>query len=325
LTSGIGEPYTMTVIGMDGTMYGMEDGILFAIGKTPGISINDVTVPYVGTTAQFTVSLDYPRTTAITVHYATADGTALAGVNYTATSGDLTFNPGQQTATINVPINAQSVTGTSANFFMNLTSPSGAVITDNQGQATILGRPARVQSTVVDDGSAQRSMVRSLTVTFSATVSFAGAVENAFTLTRASDGAVVGFTATAQIMGGVTVVTLNGFTGGATNFGSLADGRYTLTAIAGQISSGGQAIDGNGDGTPGDNYTFGDPQGLFRMFGDVNGDRTVNGLDLGFFRNAFGTSAGDPNFLSYFDYNGDGVINGFDLGQFRTRFGTMLP
>jgi hypothetical protein len=105
----------------------------------------------------------------------------------------------------------------------------------------------------------------------------------------------------------------------------LADGRYTLTAIAGQISSGGQAIDGNGDGTPGDNYTFGDPQGLFRMFGDVNGDRTVNGLDLGFFRNAFGTSAGDTNFLSYFDYNGDGVINGFDLGQFRTRFGTVLP
>jgi hypothetical protein len=325
LTSGIGEPYTMTVIGMDGTMYGMEDGILFAIGKTPGISITDVTVPYVGTTAQFTVSLDYPRTTPITVHYATADGTALAGVNYTSTSGDLIFNPGQQTATINVAINPQSVTGTSANFFMNLTSPSGAVITDNQGQGTILGQPARVQSTVVDDGSAQRSMVRSLTVSFSATVSFAGAVENAFTLTRVSDGAAVGFTATAQIIGGVTVVTLDGFTGGATNFGSLADGRYTLTAIAGQISSGGQALDGNGDGTPGDNYTFGDPQGLFRMFGDVNGDRTVNGFDLGFFRNAFGTQTGDANYLSYFDFNGDGVINGFDLGQFRTRFGTMLP
>jgi len=51
----------------------------------------------------------------------------------------------------------------------------------------------------------------------------------------------------------------------------------------------------------------------------------VNGLDLGFFRNAFGTQAGDTNYLSYFDLNADGVINGFDLGQFRTRFGTMLP
>jgi hypothetical protein len=61
------------------------------------------------------------------------------------------------------------------------------------------------------------------------------------------------------------------------------------------------------------------------MFGDVNGDATVNGLDLGVFRNAFGTQVGDPNFLSYLDFDGDGVINGFDLGQFRNRFGTMLP
>ena len=72
-------------------------------------------------------------------------------------------------------------------------------------------------------------------------------------------------------------------------------------------------------------YTFGDAQGLFRMFGDVNGDQTVNGLDFGFFKNAFGTQIGDANYLSYLDINGDGVINGFDFGQFRTRFGTMLP
>ena len=57
----------------------------------------------------------------------------------------------------------------------------------------------------------------------------------------------------------------------------------------------------------------------------MNGDQTVNGLDFGFFKNAFGTQAGDPNYLSYFDFNGDGVINGFDFGQFRMRFGTTLP
>jgi hypothetical protein len=84
-------------------------------------------------------------------------------------------------------------------------------------------------------------------------------------------------------------------------------------------------LDGNGDGTAGDNYTFGDAQGLHRLFGDVNGDQVVNGFGLGFFRTAFGTQAGDPNYLSYLDINGDGVINGFDLGQFRTRFWTMLP
>jgi hypothetical protein len=48
----------------------------------------------------------------------------------------------------------------------------------------------------------------------------------------------------------------------------------------------------------------------------------VNCLDLGYFRNAFGTAAGDPGYL---DFNGDGAINGLDLGQFRLRFGTSLP
>jgi hypothetical protein len=120
-------------------------------------------------------------------------------------------------------------------------------------------------------------------------------------------------------------VTLSGFTGAETEFGSLIDGRYTLTVRSNQISAGGLALDGDGNGAGGDDFTFGSAQGLFRYFGDVNGDATVNGFDLGFFRNAFGSSAGDPSFLSFFDINGDGTINGFDLGQFRTRFGTTLP
>jgi beta-propeller repeat-containing protein/dockerin type I repeat protein len=175
----------------------------------------------------------------------------------------------------------------------------------------------RVVSTQVNDGSAQRSRVTSLQVTFSAQVTFAGAVQNAFTLTRTGGGSV-SFQASASVIGGVTVVTLNNFTGTETDgFGSLNDGRYTLTALAAQISANGQQMASN--------YTFNDTQGLYRLFGDVNGDRTVNGFDLGFFRNAFGTQTGDPNYLSYLDINDDGVINGFDLGQFRTRFGTVLP
>jgi ELWxxDGT repeat protein len=184
--------------------------------------------------------------------------------------------------------------------------------------------PPTVGSTVIANGSAQRSRDADLSVTFSTQVTFAGPVASAFTLTRNGGGAV-NFTATASVVGGVTVVMLNGFTGSATEFGSLIDGRYTLTALASQISANGQQLDGNGDGLGGDDFTFGDAQGLFRLFGDINGDQVVNGLDFGFFKNAFGTQVGDPNYLSYFDFNGDGVINGFDLGQFRTRFGTMLP
>jgi hypothetical protein len=324
LTGGYIQPYTMTVIAMDGTMFGMVDSTLFSLGKTPALSVSDVTVPYVGNSATFTVTLDYPRTTTITVNYATANGTAVAGTNYTATSGALTFTPGQKSKTVTVPVNPQSVTGTSANFFLNLTSPSGAVLLDAQGQATLLGQPARVQSTMVNDGSAQRSRVTSLTVTFSTTVTFAGAVQNAFTLTRISGGTVA-FAASASTIGGVTVVTLNNFTGSAAEFGSLADGRFTLTALASQISVGGQALDGNGDGIPGDNYTFGEAEGLFRFYGDINGDRHVDIADFGLFTGTFNLSTGQTGFLAAFDFNGDGHIDIADFGQFSVRLFTPLP
>jgi Dockerin type I domain len=154
-------------------------------------------------------------------------------------------------------------------------------------------------------------------------VIFAGTPGNAFSLTRASDGVTVQFTAT--VSGAGTVVTLANFTGGATEFGSLADGRYTLTALAGQITAGGQQLDGNGDGTGGDNYTFTDAQGLFRLFGDVNGDRTVNGADFAAFRATFGSTSGDASYQPALDFNGDGAVNGLDFAAFRARFGTMLP
>jgi hypothetical protein len=216
------------------------------------------------------------------------------------------------------------------NFAGTATDQRGGGFVRESGSAADIGAyevqpaPPRVSGVVVDGGAVQRSRVTSLQVTFSTIVSFTSTVANSFTLTRTGGGSV-SFSASTSIMGGVTVVTLNGFVGSATEFGSLADGRYTLTVLASQITANGQQLDGNGDGIGGDNSTFGDAQGLFRFFGDVNGDQTVNGLDLGFFRNAFGTQTGDANYLSYLDLNGDGVINGFDLGQFRTRFGTVLP
>jgi hypothetical protein len=202
---------------------------------------------------------------------------------------------------------------------LRVIDPSGA-FTDSVATVNVTGGAPHVASTVVNAGTgntAQRSSVTTITVSFDSVVTFAGPVTSAFTLTRTGGGSV-SFMAHVDNSSGVTVVTLDTFTGGDTQFGSLVDGRYTLTALASQISANGQQL-GGGD------YTFTDAQGLFRYFGDVNGDQNVNGLDLGFFRGAFGSSTGDSNFLSFFDFNGDGAINGFDLGQFRTRFGSSLP
>jgi hypothetical protein len=61
------------------------------------------------------------------------------------------------------------------------------------------------------------------------------------------------------------------------------------------------------------------------LFGDVNGDKAVNGLDLTAFRSAFGTVSTDMGYVSFLDFDGDGAINGTDLTQFRNRFGVILP
>jgi len=181
----------------------------------------------------------------------------------------------------------------------------------------------RVTGTAINAGAAQRSMVTQLSVTFSAVVTFASTPGAAFTLTR-SGGGSVSFTAMAATVGGVTVVTLNAFTGAEANAGSLNDGRYTLTALANQITVGGQQLDGNGDGTPGDNFVLG-PTALFRLYGDITGNGSVDNADFFQFRTTFGLPSGNPAFLAGFDYNGDGIVDNADFFQFRTRFGTSLP
>jgi len=178
-----------------------------------------------------------------------------------------------------------------------------------------------VLNTQINDSSAQRSRVTTLSVTFSAPVNFGGTVASAFTLTR-NGGGSGNFVATASVVGGVTVVMLSNFTGSETESGSLRDGRYTLTALASQITFGGLQLDANGDGTPGDNYTFGDAQGLFRFFGDINGDRHVDIADFGLFSQSLFNAA---NYIAAFDFNNDGTIDIADFGQFAIRMFTVLP
>ena len=63
LSSGMGEAYTPTVIGPDGTVYAINRAVLNAVGQRPTIAINDASVVEgnSGTTAAvFTVSLSLP-------------------------------------------------------------------------------------------------------------------------------------------------------------------------------------------------------------------------------------------------------------------------
>lgn len=75
--------------------------------------------------------------TPFTVHYATADGTALAGSDYTAKSGTLTFGPGSTTQTILIPIRNDTTAEEAETFTVTLSNPSGAAQLGSRSVATI--------------------------------------------------------------------------------------------------------------------------------------------------------------------------------------------
>jgi len=66
--------------------------------------------------------------TAVTVRYATADGTAIAGRDYIAQSGTLTFGPGELFKTISIPLADNQTYGGGGQFSVTLSNPAGASI-----------------------------------------------------------------------------------------------------------------------------------------------------------------------------------------------------
>jgi chitinase len=71
------------------------------------------------------------------VSYATADGTATAGSDYTAVTGTLTFAPGEITKTVTVPVIGDTLTESAETFTLTLTRGSDAPLAKAQGIATI--------------------------------------------------------------------------------------------------------------------------------------------------------------------------------------------
>jgi hypothetical protein len=85
----------------------------------------------------FTVSLSNLSATSVQVTYATANGSAAAGSDYTTTSGVLTIPALSSSATISVPVKGDTTVEPNETFFVNLSSPTGATIADGQATGTI--------------------------------------------------------------------------------------------------------------------------------------------------------------------------------------------
>ncbi len=111
------------------------------LASLPGLSVKNAVVDNYGGTVQVPVLLGgtagATSASVVKVHYATSNGTALAGTDYTATSGDLTFGPGQTVATITVPITARSTAPGPRSFAVWLSGATNATIAAGTGLVTI--------------------------------------------------------------------------------------------------------------------------------------------------------------------------------------------
>lgn len=198
----------------------------------PSVSIDAaVTLPAEGNTGNasivFNVTLSASSGGTITVDFATADGTALAGQDYIAAAGTLTFTPGTLTQSITVAVIGDTVVEPDETFLLNLSNAVGAMIVNAQGVGTIINDDVMATRTLYAvNGVAGVVTLHSIDpVTAVATpigptgVSIAG-------LTSDSSGTLYG-------LGGSDLYTIDRTTGAATlvfNFGAggIAEGDIAL-------------------------------------------------------------------------------------------------
>lgn len=107
----------------------------------PSMVIDDVAISEGNSgqvVAKFKVTLSGPSGKAVTVKYATSNNTAVAAADYATSAGTLNFPAGTTSQPVIVLVNADSLDEINETFFVNLSSATSAVITDNRGVGTII-------------------------------------------------------------------------------------------------------------------------------------------------------------------------------------------
>jgi probable HAF family extracellular repeat protein len=169
-------PSLLHAINDAGQLVGSTAGqaeLLTPIAPPPTISVNNVSVTEgnSGTrNAVFTVNLSAASAVPVTVQYATVDGTATAGSDYVATSGVLTFAPGETSKTIAVPVIGDRLAEPNETFFVNLSGAANATLANGQGVGTILDDEPRISISDVrkKEGKQGQTTLFVFTVTLSA-------------------------------------------------------------------------------------------------------------------------------------------------------------
>lgn len=207
-------------------------------------------------------------------------------------------------------------------------------VTDQRGYARVVGPAADIgaveiqpppcvvgKTVTINGGAAQRSRVTSVRIDFDQVVTLPANPSDAIELKRQSDNSVV-VTEPVVANDTATHVTLV-FLATSSESGSLADGRYTLTVFASKVLGEGGQLDGNCDGTGGDDFVLASatapnpPTNIFRFFGDLDGDGDVDASNFLAFRDVF---LGIMPYNAALDFDGSDSVDAADFLQFRNRF-----
>jgi surface-anchored protein len=220
----------------DGTPTSSQVVHYYLSAERPGcleFSASNYTVDETAGTATITVNRSFGSDGPVTIDYATSDGTAQAGVDYTATSGTLSFANGETSKTITIPIAVDGFVENNETINLTLSNPTGGAELGGRTSAVLTmiedNDVATVQSVQTNPGTGQS--VTSLTLTFSDIVTAgygsAGIDSGAFELVRLDGGPPITVTFSTTTVNHQTVVTLT-FSGDDVVDGALPDGNYTL-------------------------------------------------------------------------------------------------
>ena len=117
----------------------LSTGVSGTVQGPPALSVADARAEEgADATLDFEVTLGRAPTGTVTVDYATADGTATAGDDYTATSGTLAFAPGETAKTVSVPVLDDSHDEGSETMRLTLSNAQEATIEDGEAVGTIV-------------------------------------------------------------------------------------------------------------------------------------------------------------------------------------------
>jgi hypothetical protein len=126
-----------------------------------------------GTNSVFTVTKSGSTSVSCSVNYATANGTAIAGSDYTAKSGALTFTTAQTSQTVNVVTIDDATVESAETFSMSLSSPTNGAA---------LGTPSTAAATINDNDSG--GVCSSVTFTIASNGAVTEGANSVFTVTK---------------------------------------------------------------------------------------------------------------------------------------------